>query len=178
MDSLHLDSAYVIGWSDGGIDGLLLAIRHPNKVKKLAVSGTNLTPDTLVNTDTASEVKFAKRIAAMTHNDPQLEKTKKVVHLMDVEPHISLSQIHRITSPVLVIGGHDNVIEPSRTVQILENIPQAYLWMLPKADHGTIIHYKMSSIRKCTSSLRNLMNLLAGMIGKINYLVEQLEKNS
>src|SRR4051794_25954156 len=46
LESLHLDSCYVIGWSDGGIEGLMLAIRHPDKVKKLAVTGANLTPDT------------------------------------------------------------------------------------------------------------------------------------
>ena len=36
LDVLKLDSCYVIGWSDGGINGLLLAMRHPEKVKKLA----------------------------------------------------------------------------------------------------------------------------------------------
>ncbi|HVS98569.1 MAG TPA: alpha/beta hydrolase, partial [Puia sp.] len=46
LDSLHLDSCYVVGWSDGGISGLLLALRHPGKVKKLVVSGPNLWPDT------------------------------------------------------------------------------------------------------------------------------------
>src|SRR5579871_1436074 len=46
LDSLHLQQCYVIGWSDGGISGLLLAIRHPEKVKKLVVSGPNLWPDT------------------------------------------------------------------------------------------------------------------------------------
>jgi pimeloyl-ACP methyl ester carboxylesterase len=45
LDQLHLDSVDVIGWSDGGIDGVLLAMRHPEKVKKLAVTGTNLWPD-------------------------------------------------------------------------------------------------------------------------------------
>src|SRR6478735_11813316 len=45
LDNLHLDSCYVIGWSDGGIEGLMLAIRHPEKVKKLAVTGANLWPD-------------------------------------------------------------------------------------------------------------------------------------
>ncbi|HEY6955839.1 MAG TPA: alpha/beta hydrolase, partial [Flavisolibacter sp.] len=39
LDQMKIDSAYVIGWSDGGINGLLLAIRHPEKVKKLAVTG-------------------------------------------------------------------------------------------------------------------------------------------
>jgi pimeloyl-ACP methyl ester carboxylesterase len=38
LDALHIDSCNVIGWSDGGVEGLLLAIRHPKKVKKLAVS--------------------------------------------------------------------------------------------------------------------------------------------
>src|SRR5690348_15417966 len=46
LDVMKIDSAYVIGWSDGGINGLLLAMRHPEKVKKLAVTGANLFADT------------------------------------------------------------------------------------------------------------------------------------
>ncbi len=45
MDALHIDSAYVIGWSDGGINAILLAMRHPGKVIKLAATGANLWPD-------------------------------------------------------------------------------------------------------------------------------------
>src|SRR5688500_7595465 len=37
LDHLKIDSCHVIGWSDGGINGLLLALRHPKKVKKLAI---------------------------------------------------------------------------------------------------------------------------------------------
>ena len=46
LDAMKIDSAYVIGWSDGGINALLLAIRHSQKVKKLASTGANLVPDT------------------------------------------------------------------------------------------------------------------------------------
>ncbi len=46
LEALKIDSAHVIGWSDGGINGLLLAMHHPEKVKKLAVTGANLTADT------------------------------------------------------------------------------------------------------------------------------------
>jgi pimeloyl-ACP methyl ester carboxylesterase len=45
LDKLNLKQCYVIGWSDGGINGLLMAIRHPDKVKKLAITGANLSPD-------------------------------------------------------------------------------------------------------------------------------------
>ena len=47
LDKMHIDSAYVIGWSDGGINALVLAMRHPEKVIKLASTGANLTPDSL-----------------------------------------------------------------------------------------------------------------------------------
>jgi pimeloyl-ACP methyl ester carboxylesterase len=46
MDQLKIKNANVIGWSDGGIEGLLLAMRNPDKVKMLAVTGANLWPDT------------------------------------------------------------------------------------------------------------------------------------
>src|SRR6185312_13936534 len=45
LDALHIKSAYVIGWSDGGIVALLLAMRHPEKVIKLAATGANVQPD-------------------------------------------------------------------------------------------------------------------------------------
>jgi pimeloyl-ACP methyl ester carboxylesterase len=45
LDKLHIDSAYVLGWSDGAIVTLLLAMRHPEKVIKLASTGANLWPD-------------------------------------------------------------------------------------------------------------------------------------
>src|SRR5258708_5253609 len=45
LDVMHTDSAYVIGWSDGGMNALLLAMRHPGKVIKLVSTGANMTPD-------------------------------------------------------------------------------------------------------------------------------------
>ena len=45
LDSMHINKANVIGWSDGGIVGLLLAIRHPDKILNLASSGANIWPD-------------------------------------------------------------------------------------------------------------------------------------
>ncbi len=45
IDQMKIDSAYVIGWSDGGIIALEIAMRHPEKVIKLASTGANLWPD-------------------------------------------------------------------------------------------------------------------------------------
>ena len=45
LDALKIDSCFVLGWSDGGIVALLLAMRHPGKVISLASTGANIWPD-------------------------------------------------------------------------------------------------------------------------------------
>jgi pimeloyl-ACP methyl ester carboxylesterase len=41
MRQLGIESAVVVGYSDGGIIGLDMAIHHPDRVSKLAVTGAN-----------------------------------------------------------------------------------------------------------------------------------------
>jgi pimeloyl-ACP methyl ester carboxylesterase len=58
--------------------------------------------------------------------------------MMALEPHIPTTDLQKIKCPVLVIGGDADVIKPSHTVQIFENIPQANLWILPFSGHATM----------------------------------------
>src|SRR5690606_14878664 len=44
MDTLGFAQANVLGWSDGGNTGLLMAIHHPKRVKKLIIMGANVLP--------------------------------------------------------------------------------------------------------------------------------------
>lgn len=141
LDSLHTDSCYVIGWSDGGIEGLMLAIRHPEKVKKLAVTGANLTPDT-------SAVDAFIYNWALHYNDslasvpqtPAIKNERKLAHLLTYEPHISLEALHTIKCPTLVIGGDHDVLLPKHTMLIADNIEKSYLWIIPNSGHGTPVH--------------------------------------
>ncbi len=144
LTEMKVDSANVIGWSDGGINGLLLAIRHPEKVAKLAVTGANLWPDsTAVYNDVIQLVQpeyNALKTAAI--KTPQQKAGWKLVRLLLDEPHIPLSGLHKISVPTLVIGGDHDVIKPEHTMLIAHNIPQSYLWILPNSGHSTPIVYK------------------------------------
>jgi pimeloyl-ACP methyl ester carboxylesterase len=143
LDSLHLTSCYIVGWSDGGINGLLLAIRHPDKVKKLAITGANLWPDT-------SAVDPFIYKWAMNYNDslahlkptPEIKADLKLAHLLSYEPHITVQQLHQIRCPTLVIGGDHDVILPQHTMLIAQSIPHSYLWILPNSGHSTPVFYK------------------------------------
>ena len=144
LDAMKIDSAYVIGWSDGGINGLLLAIRHPENVKKLAVTGANLVPDTTAVPKEIWDMVIPGYNSAkkMTKRTAQQETGWKLLRLLVEQPHISLADLHKIKCPTLVIGGDHDVIKPSHTMLIADNIPESYLWILPNSGHSTPVIYK------------------------------------
>lgn len=141
LDALHLDSCYVIGWSDGGINGLLLAMRHPEKVKKLAITGANLWPDS-----TAIDGYYVRNAindynaAAKLAKTPQNIRNLKLLDLLVHQPHITAAQLGNIKCPTLVIGGDHEIILPEHTMLIAQSIPKSYLWILPYSGHATVIY--------------------------------------
>ncbi|MEP7375465.1 MAG: alpha/beta hydrolase [Chitinophagaceae bacterium] len=143
LDAMNIDSAYVVGWSDGGIDGLLLAIHHPEKVKKLAITGANLRPD-----NTAVPQELLDLIAPAynglknkTARNAEENAGYKLVRMIMEQPHIPDADLQKISCPSLVIGGDHDVIKVEHTMEIFNNIPKAYLWILPGSGHSTPIKY-------------------------------------
>jgi pimeloyl-ACP methyl ester carboxylesterase len=143
LDSLHMDSCYVIGWSDGGINGLLLAIRHPDKVKKLAITGANLWADTTGLTPYVYNLikQGSADLRKMTQT-PEVKDKLKISDLDLYQPNIRLEQLQQIQCPTLVIGGDHDVIPVRHTVLIAENIPRSYLWIIPNSGHSTPVFKK------------------------------------
>jgi pimeloyl-ACP methyl ester carboxylesterase len=148
LDKLGLKSCYVIGWSDGGINGLLLAIRHPDKVKKLAVTGANLWPDStavdpfVYNWAMNANKQVVDSIKRMKVPSAEMKNQLKLMHLLSYEPHITIAQLKTITCPTLVIGGDHDVIQPKHTMLIAQSIPNSYLWIIPNSGHSTPIFKK------------------------------------
>lgn len=164
LDALKVDSADVIGWSDGGINGLLLAIRHPEKVKKLAITGANLWPDTsAVYQEVLNMVKPEYTMLKNKTNKTSDEKTGwKLVRLLLDEPHIPLADVQKIKCPTLVIGGDHDVIRPEHTMLIAHTIPQSYLWILPNSGHSTPVVYKEEFNKKVDAFFSSKYRIISG----------------
>jgi len=143
LDQMKIDSVYVVGWSDGGINGLLMAIRHPEKVKKLAITGANLRPDTTAVPQEVWDlvVPTYNELKAKTNKNAMEKGGFKLVRLLVENPHIPLSDLKKISCPTLVIGGDHDVIKEEHTMEIYKNIQNAYLWILPNSGHSTPIVY-------------------------------------
>jgi len=144
LDAMKIDSAYVIGWSDGGINALLLAVRHPEKVKKLASTGANLAPDTTAVPKEVWDIALPTYIALKekTSKTAQEKNEYKLMRLLAEQPHIPLTDLQKISCPSLIIGGDHDVIKEEHTMLIFKNIPKAYLWILPGSGHSTPVFYK------------------------------------
>ena len=143
LDAMKIDSAYVVGWSDGGINGLLMAIRHPEKVKKLAITGANLRPDTTAVPQDVWDmvIPMYTELKAKPDKNEREKGGYKLLKLLVENPHIPLSDLQKISCPTLVIGGDHDVIKEEHTLEIYKNIPNAYLWILPNSGHSTPIVY-------------------------------------
>lgn len=129
LESIHVDSAYVWGQSDGGILALILAIHHPKSVSKIATFGANTFPgrkaifdeiDQMV-TDTLKSTKNAH--------------TRLLYNLLDKEPHISKADLGKIKIPVLLMSGDRDAIRLEHTLDIYYAIPNSNLFIMPGASH-------------------------------------------
>lgn len=145
LTAMHIDSAYVLGWSDGGINALELAMRHPNKVIKLAATGANLWPDStglLPSYWKGEQRDYANWQKRMPLTDAKTKNTYKIFMLDWLQPNIPLLALRAIKAPSLIIGGDHDLIPVHHTVDIYQNIPNAQLWIVPNSGHGTLVEHQ------------------------------------
>ncbi len=132
LDFLNVKTTNVLGWSDGGIDGILMAMNCPEKVRKLAVSGANTVPDSsaLSNADIQGMKDF------VAHPADASKAQIALVQMMIDQPNISYGNLKQIHCPVLVMAGDHDMIKTEHTVKISQSIPGASLCIFPDSNHG------------------------------------------
>jgi pimeloyl-ACP methyl ester carboxylesterase len=135
LDHLTTGPAYVLGWSDGGIEALLLGIRHPTQVKKIAAMAANLNPDGLHPDAIALIKSMLDSTPAAARETPEGKRELKVTQMMLDEPHIELAALETITAPTLVLASDHDVIRDEHTLEIYHHIPNSELVIFPNATH-------------------------------------------
>ena len=122
-----LEKPALVGFSDGGVVALLVALRWPDLPGKLVVAGANMTP---------AGIKQPWRVLMRVRNrispDPKLE-------LMLTQPYLAGWQLTGITAPTLVLAGEKDLIDESQTRRIARSIPGAKLLILPGETHGSYV---------------------------------------
>jgi pimeloyl-ACP methyl ester carboxylesterase len=143
LDFLKIPRADVVGWSDGGILGLDLAIRHKDRVGKIFAFAANTVPSG-VKDDVEKNPTFAAFIERAGEEYARNSSTPKeydafveqISKMWASEPNWTEAQLQAIAAPVLVVDGdHDEAIKREHTEYIAATVPHAGLLILPNASH-------------------------------------------
>jgi pimeloyl-ACP methyl ester carboxylesterase len=143
LDHLGIDKVALVGWSDGGIIGLDIAIRHPERLSRLFAYGANYTPEG-VKATVANDPTFNAAIARAGEDYARLSPTpteydafvEQISKMWATEPNYTKAQLQAITVPTVIFDGdHDEAIEPAHTAEMAQLIPDAKLVIMKDASH-------------------------------------------
>ena len=127
--TLGLDRPLVLGFSDGAITGILLAIHYPRLLSGLISCGANTRPSQL-----SRWFLFFSKLGYRVTKDPRLK-------MMYTEPDISDEELATIEAPVLVLAGTRDVIPVPVTKAIAAAIPQSEVRILEGQTHTSYIRH-------------------------------------
>jgi len=139
MDFLKLPKAAVVGWSDGAILGLDIAIHHPERLSKLFAFAANSDPSGVA--DIAQSTVFNAYIARAEKEYQVLSPTPdqyksfvdQISKMWETEPHFTAAQLRVITVPTWIVDAdHDEAIKRENTEFMANEIPDAELLLQPQ----------------------------------------------
>ena len=134
--------AHLIGWSDGAIIALLVAIKRPDLVKSLVSIGGNYHYDcglSLEFIQDTSEEEYAKFEARSGQPRAILDQIKKkAFDVWASEPTMTTSQLATISCPVLVLAGDDEPFSLAHTVSLFESLQDGRLAVIPGSSHSFV----------------------------------------
>ena len=147
LDAVVDGPAYLVGWSDGGVVGLLVAMARPDLVRKLVVIGTNfdtsgLTPEamqgfTTLSADSDDLAMVREPYEAVSPDGPEHwpVMVAKFKEMVSTQPTITVEQLGRITAATLVVVGDDDIITLDHTSTLFRAIPNSELAVVPGTSH-------------------------------------------
>lgn len=123
----QIQNPIIYGFSDGAIVGLMIAIREPNILSKLIISGANI--------NTKGVASFPLFVCKLNY----LITKNKFAKMLINETGIIFEDLEKIIIPVHVIAGEKDVIKKEHTKLIAEKIPNSTLEIISNETHGSYI---------------------------------------
>jgi pimeloyl-ACP methyl ester carboxylesterase len=147
LDYLKVDKVDLVGWSDGGIIGLDIAMKHPERLDHLFAQAANITTDG-VDPAVENDEVFGSYIAWMAEDYAKLSPTPDqfdafVTQISDMwasQPNWSDAEVAGISTPTaIVLGDHDEAITREHTDHMAAIIPGATEIILPNVSHFAML---------------------------------------
>jgi len=148
LDFLQVDKVDLVGWSDGGIIGLDIAMTHPERLDHLFAHAANITTDGVDPTVADDPVFMGTYVGWMAEDYVRLSPTPdqfdafiaQISEMWAREPNWTDDQVAAITVPTaVVVGEYDEAILRPHTDKIAALIPGSTLVILPETSHFAML---------------------------------------
>lgn len=145
LEHLHIQTADLFGFSNGGTIAAQVAIRHPKVVRRLVLASALLARDGAYPwlweamadarlENMPEELQRAYREVAPEPANLRMMHDKAVRRVREFTD-IPADAIRGITAPALVVVGDADVIRPEHAVETFRLLSHAQLCVLPNTDH-------------------------------------------
>jgi pimeloyl-ACP methyl ester carboxylesterase len=147
LDQLKIPKVYLVGWSDGGIIGLDLAISHPDRLAGLFAFGANADVSGLKEGAAATPVfgaylaRTAQEYQVLSPTPQQWEKfSAAVTKMWETLPAFTRAELASIKVPTTIADGEfDEGIKQTHDEYMAQAIPGARLVILPGVSHFAML---------------------------------------
>lgn len=134
---------HVVGWSDGAIVGIHLALRHPDLVRSLVFGGAVFDRsgwlDGVLDGEPPEFMRDAYGEISPDGVDHWPVVVRKSRDQHEREPVITVEQLRHMLTPTLIVVGDDDEVRWDHLIAMYEAVPNAELAVVPRATHGLII---------------------------------------
>ncbi len=146
LDHLGIPKVAIVGWSDGAIIGLSLAMNHPERVTRLFAFAANSDPSGVKDVDKSPV--FREFIARAEKEYDRLSPTpglyksfvEEISHMWASQPHWTAADLGAIKVPTWIVDAdHDEAIKRENTEFMAGAIPDAGLLIQPEVSHFSML---------------------------------------
>ncbi|HEX9379301.1 MAG TPA: alpha/beta hydrolase [Gaiellaceae bacterium] len=149
MDAIGLDSAHILGWSDGASVGLLTTLHRPDLVRKLVLIGQPANLDG-IEAEFREMLKLEKMppdmlppmlkeiYAAVSPDGPEHWDivVDKAWQMFRTEPNLEVAELANVAAPTLLLLGDNDIVTIPHAEEMHRALPQSKLVVVPDATHG------------------------------------------
>jgi pimeloyl-ACP methyl ester carboxylesterase len=142
MDFLGIDKAALVGWSDGAIIGLDIAIHHPERLSKLFAFAANSDPSGVKDVNqspvfTAFIARAKKEYESLSPTPTEYDGfLTQITKMWETQPNWTASDLAGIKVPTWIVDAdHDEAIKRENTLFMADHIPGSGLLIEPQVSH-------------------------------------------
>jgi pimeloyl-ACP methyl ester carboxylesterase len=146
LDYLKIRKVALIGWSDGAIIGLDIAMHHPERLSKLFAFAANIDPSGVADASHSPVVneyipRAGREYAALSPTPKEFDAfLAQITNMWNTQPHWTKADFAKISVPTWIVDAdHDEMITHDQPRKMADWTPGAGLLIEPDVSHFAFI---------------------------------------